>query len=190
MALLKEGDGNEFSKKEDSIRRKELLASIQDRLYKFLNENLNAILKADPKSTIFIRAALNSNIVNLENVQPLMEQLADIASASFKIGGDNLVESPSGHMLLRKIILHDKIRIAGNQPTFSGLLLSQLIKKMTFEDYLKCNRGAFALVTMIETDVPELKKTIKENVKLHKKTFKVQTTRGAEILKQKLENVE
>lgn len=188
--MLKEGDGNEFSKKEDSIRRKELLASIQDRLYKFLCENLYGMLKADPKCTVFIRAALNCNIGNLEKVQPLMERLADIASDRFKIGGDNLVESPSGHMLLRKTILHDKIRIAGNNPTFSELLLSQLIKKNTFENYLKCNRGAFALVTMIETDIPELKKTIKENVKLHKIIFKSETTRGVEILKQKLENVE
>ena len=105
LALLKEGDGNEHSKKEVSIRRKELLTAAQHGIYKFLTENLFGFLKADPKCAIFLKGALNCTQVSMEQVKPLMERLADIASDTFVIGEDNLVESPAGHMLLKKIIL-------------------------------------------------------------------------------------
>lgn len=189
MALLKEGDGNEHSKKEVSIRRKELLTAAQHGIYKFLTENLFGFLKADPKCAIFLKGALNCTEVSIEQVQPLMERLADIASDTFVIGEDNLVESPAGHMLLKKIICQDKIRKLENIPTFSQMLLDNLRTKSTLGCYVKCNRGAFILVTMIETNVPELQKSVKELLKNHKSDLKSQKTRGVEILMGKLKNI-
>ena len=186
LALLKQGDGNEHSKKEDSIRRKELLTAAQDGIYKFLAENLFGFLKADPKCTIFLKGALNCTGVSIEILKPLMERLSDIASEKFEIGGDNMVESASGHMLLKKIITQDKIRKLEGIPTFSQMLLNDLGSKGTLECYLKCNRGAFILVTMIETNIPELQKSVKEALKSHKSDLKSQKTRGAEILTTKL----
>ena len=156
MELLKQGDGNEHSKKEDSIRRKELLNAAQDSIYKFLAENLFGLLKADPKCAIFLKGALNCTRVPIEILKPVMERLADIASEKFEIGGNNIVESASGHQLLKKIITQDKIRKSEGIPTFSQMLLNGIVTKSTLECYIKCNRGAFLLVTMIETNLPEL----------------------------------
>lgn len=189
LALLKEGDGNEHSKKEDSIRRKELSTAAQDGIYKFLAENLFGFLKADPKCAIFLKGALNCTRVSIEIIKPVMERLADIASEKFEIGADNLVESASGHMLLKKIITQDKIRASEGIPTFSQMLLNHLGTKGTLECYLKCNRGAFILVTMIETNLPELQKSVKEVLKSHKLDLKSQKTRGAEILTEKLKTI-
>ena len=186
MALLKEGDNNEHTKKEDTIRRTELLASAQDGIYKFLCENMSELLKADSKCAIFIKAALNCTLLSNEKLRPALERLADIASDKFEIGQENLVESAAGHQLLKKVISHDKVRNLEGNPTFSQMLLDQLKSKGTLEGYVKCNRGAFLLVNMMETDVPNLQSSVKEYLKVHGKNLKLQKTRGAEILRKKL----
>ena len=163
--------------------------SAEEGIYKFLAENLFGLLKADPKCAIFIKAALNCTRASVEKVKPLMERLADIASEKFDIGTDNLVEGAAGHMLLKKVISHDKLRNAEGFPSFSQMLLNCLSSKSTLECYLKCNRGTFLLVTMIETTIPELQKAVKEIVKSNNSTLQSQKTRGSEILRDKLKTI-
>ena len=189
IAQLKQGDGNEHSKKEDSTRRNEILKSIEGRIYTFLNENFDEILKDNSKCSIFIKAALNCTGVSNEHVKPLLEKLSDIASEKFEVGSDNFVESTAGHMLLKKVIAHDKVRNAEGLETFSQKLLSQLKEKKTIESYIKCNRGAFVFVTMIQTDIPDLQKSVKDAMKSYKSVLKSQKTRGAEVLSEKLKDM-
>lgn len=186
LALLKQGDGNEFTKKEDGIRRKELAATVENALFTFLNENLYGILKADTKSSIFIRMALNSPYASADKVKPVFERLADMASDTFVVGQENLVESSAGNLLLKKVILFDKTRHAIGSPTFSSILLNQIISKESIQCYLECNRGAFLLVAMIETGILDLKNLIAKHVKPLEKVLKSQSTKGAEILREKL----
>ena len=186
MALLKQGDGNEFTKKEDGIRRKELAATVENELFTFLNENLYGIFKADAKTSIFIRIALNSPNASADKVKPVFERLADMASDTFVVGQDNLVESPAGNLLLKKVILFDKTRHSIGSPTFSQILLNQIIAKDSIQCYLECNRGAFLLVAMIETGILELKDLIAKHIKPLEKMLKSQSTKGAEILREKL----
>ena len=186
---MKQGDGNEHSKKEDSTRRNEILKSIEGRIYKFLNENINELLKDDSKCSIFVKAALNCTGVSNENVKPLLEKLSDIASEKFEVGSDNFVESAAGHMLLKKVIAHDKVRYAEGLETFSQKLLCKLKEKKTMESYIKCNRGAFVLVTMIQTDISDLRKSVKDAMKSYKSVLKSQKIRGAEVLSEKLKDV-
>ena len=186
LALLKEGDGNEYTKKDDSTRRKELIASAEGGIYKFLSDNLFGLLKADPKCTVFIRAALNCAYASIEKVKPAMERLSDIASDKFVVGEENFVESPAGHQLLKKIIIQDKIRHSEGGDTFSKMLLDQLNAKNSLESYIGCNRGAFLLVTIMETGVPSLQQLVKDCLKQYGKALGAQSTRGAELLVQKL----
>jgi pumilio family protein 6 len=186
LALLKEGDGNEYTKKDDSTRRKELIASAEGGIYKFLSDNLFGLLKADPKCTVFIRAALNCAYASIEKVKPAMERLSDIASDNFVVGEENFVESPAGHQLLKKIIVQDKIRHSEGRDTFSKMLLDQLNAKNSLESYIGCNRGAFLLVTIMETGVASLQQLVKDCLKQYGKTLGAQSTRGAELLVQKL----
>ena len=189
LALLKQGDGNEHSKKEDSTRRSEILKSIEESLYTFLNQNLYGLLKADSKCAIFIKAALNCNQVSNHYVKPLLERLSDIATDKFEIGTDNMVEGAAGHMLLKKVISHDKVRSASGIETFSQMLLSHLKAKNTIESYVKCNRGAFLLLTIMQTEIPDIVKCVKDSTKSHKATLKSQKTRGAELLLEKLNSI-
>ena len=172
LALLKQGDGNEFTKKEDGIRRKELAATVEDALFTFLNENLYGLLKADAKSSIFVRVALNSPNASADKVKPVFERLADMASDTFVIGQDNLVESAAGNGLLKRIILFDKTRHATGSPTFSQILINQIIAKDSIQCYLRCNRGAFLLVAMIETEILELKNLVAQHIKPLEKILK------------------
>ena len=189
IAQLKQGDGNEHSKKDNSTRQNEIVKSIEESLYKFLTQNLFGLLNADLKSAIFIQAAVNCRGVSDQCMKPLIERLSDIVSDKFEIGTDNLVESAAGHMLLKKVISYDKERSIGGSETFSQMLLSHLNEKKTIESYIKCNRGAFLLVTMIQTDIPDVQKAVKDIMKNYTSVLKSQKTRGAEVLSDKLKNM-
>ena len=57
------------------------------------------------------------------------------------------------------------------------------------ESYIKCNRGAFVFVTMIQTDIPDLRKSVKDAMKSYKSVLKSRKTRGAEVLSEKLKDM-
>jgi len=189
LALLKQGDNNEHSKKEDCTRRNEIFKLIEEPVYTFLNQNLHSLLKADSKCTLFLKAALNCTRASNQYVKPLLERLSDIATDKFEIGTDDIVEGAAGHMLLKKVISHDKVRSASGIETFSQMLLSQLKVKSTIGSYITCNRGAFLLLAMIQTDIPDLQKSVKDTMKSYKSTLKSQKTRGAELLRKQLKSI-
>ena len=54
------------------------------------------------------------------------------------------------------------------------------------KEWLACNRGAFLLVNMMETDIDSVKKAVIEKVKPFRKFMQKQTNKGADILDSKI----
>ena len=185
ITLLEQGDNNEHSKKDTDIRRNELKAVLSGPVCKYVLEHFKDMLFDNP-ATILLACVINHALPEL--TEDLMKELAEEASKPFFPGDDepNVVENTATHILLKKIIAQDKIRFEKGVKTFSEIVFDTLDKD-ALAAWISCNRGAFLLVNMIETNIESVKQTVTEKLSEFKKTLKKQDSKGAMLLKQKLQ---
>ena len=180
---MKQGDGNCHSKKDSAVRSQELRKIVSPPICAYLTENLSAVLSSN-QSTLLLTCVLK----HASSSEDLQTRLAEEAAKPFCPGeDDNLVERPATHMMLKKLVQHDKVRREEDPSArlFSLALLEQLDED-GMESWITCNRGAFLFVIMIETRLEDVMKALREKTKCVTKTLKRQKTKGAEALKQKL----
>ena len=91
--------------------------------------------------------------------------------------------------MLKRVIAHDKVRNAEEQPVLMSKILLETMDADSLECWITCNRGSFLFVVMIETGIPEIVQAVKTKLTSLKKTLARQKTKGAEVLKKKLEEV-
>ena len=105
--------------------------------------------------------------LSFQAARPILELLAEEAARPFEAGeageAGNLVESPAGHMMLKKVIAHDANR--DKDCRFSGFVLSSL-DDVSLECWIRTNRGSFLLADMISDKDPESAKAVKDKVNL------------------------
>jgi len=185
LTILEMGDGNEHTKKDPIVRRKELGEAASGPILNYLAERLLAGLY-DPPSTITFTCFLN-NLPYSEQLKKVWGMLAEEASKPFVEGDDtpNIIENSAANMLLKKIILKDKERKTNGTETFSKVLLTT-VEQDGVESWLGCNRGAFVFVYCWETEIEEVQQLVREKIKPLEKTLKKQKHKGASILTSKL----
>ena len=185
IQLLEKGDGNEHSKKDPAVRRKELREAASGQLVKWLQKRLICNL-FDPPATITLTCIIN-NLPPSAELCEVWASLAEEAAKPFLSGDDepNIIENTAGNMLLKKIIIKDKDRHAQGNKTFSEILLNT-VDVDSVESWLNCNRGAFVMVYCWETDIPEIQELVRKKVKPLEKTLKKQKHKGGTILQGKL----
>jgi len=185
LNILKQGDGNEYSKKDGDVRQSELVGVSAGPALTWVSTHLATGLY-DPPTTITFTAIVN-HAPQSEQLTQLLQILAEEATKPF-IPGDaepNIVESRASNMMLKKIIQKDKERAAKGEKTFSSIVLDTMDED-GLEAWVTCNRGAFLLVTMLETGIEEVIKVVKEKANSMMKTLKRQKTTGVEVLLKKL----
>ena len=192
LALLEQGDGNDYSKKDTDIRRKEMAEAAQPALFKFLAQNLFGILSSGKlgPSTIFLQAVLNAEFTDHELAKPVLRRMAEISAEPFEPSdkGLSLIENSAFNRLLKKVIGHDKLRLEKAAFTFSSMLVEQIKSRGSLTSMLKCNRGTFVLVFLMETEIEEVVKKLTQLLTegTSKKLITTATFKGAEILSKKL----
>jgi len=185
LAIMEKGDGNEHSKKDPVVRRKELANTASGPILNWLGERLQAGLY-DPPSTITFTCILN-NLPHSEQLSKVWGMLAEEASKPF-IEGEatpNIIENTASNMLLKKIILKDKEREKLGVETFAKVLLNT-VEQDGVEAWLGCNRGAFVLVYCWETEIGEIQELVREKMKPLGQTLRKQKHKGASILVEKM----
>ena len=98
------------------------------------------------------------------------------------------MEHPSFHQFLKKVISHDKERAKkeGCDFTFSQLLLQEIEKQDSLDSLLSCNRGAFVLVNMLDTEVEQVATGLKKALKTRQTVMAKFKSRGLEMLTTKI----
>ncbi|KAF5284397.1 hypothetical protein FQA39_LY17072 [Lamprigera yunnana] len=96
------------------------------------------------------------------------------------------VEHSGLHMILKKVILHDKVFSEVQKPTFSTSLLNE-ISDTTVEKWLTLNRGCFLFVILYENNPKIIREQLKERVCLHLKELQENHSSGAKLLLKKLQ---
>eukprot|EP00096_Caligus_rogercresseyi_P012261 TRINITY_DN5073_c0_g1_i1.p1 TRINITY_DN5073_c0_g1~~TRINITY_DN5073_c0_g1_i1.p1 ORF type:complete len:623 (+),score=172.56 TRINITY_DN5073_c0_g1_i1:48-1916(+) len=175
VSKLKIGDGNPYSKKDAKLRAEELLGEIAPTIVDYLRDNAEDLLTEG--EGIFIVAVINQAPGDLK---------ASMEALGAAILKDNdLVEQPGCHKMLKKIVQADKDRYKAERPIFSEILVGGASLE-NLDAWLRCNRGAFLLVALFETEIPKIRELIVEKLKMLKPTLSTQKTSGIECLKSKL----
>jgi len=185
VKLLEQGDKNETSRKEREVRCQELREVAAVPALTWLAQEIPAGLY-DAPSTITFTAIINYSPPSPQ-LNTVFSLIAEEAAKPF-LQGDadpNIVEATASTMMLKKIILKDKERHKKGEPTFSSVLLNT-VDEEGIEAWVSCNRGAFLLLHCFETDIPAVQSLVREKLKPVMKKLKQQTTKGAELLLQKL----
>jgi len=185
VAILEKGDGNEHSKKERSVRHKELLTVAAPPVLSFICQKIPDMLY-DAPTTITVTCIINSSPPCTE-LHNLLDSLAKLVTKPFSKGDDspNLVENSGSSMMIRKILAKDKERSERKEKTFSSFILKHL-EEEGVESWLQCNRGCFLLVNLWDTGLSDVQKTLKTKLKPYDKLLKKQDTQGSKILKEKI----
>ncbi|KAG8193262.1 hypothetical protein JTE90_027006 [Oedothorax gibbosus] len=181
--ILKTGDGNETSKKDPEIRQSELKAVIAQPLLELIKENIQNQY-TDNAFCLFTLVILQHTIGDkTEAFRAISELVIEPYTTDNK--NTHAVEHSGSNFLFKQLIIHDKDRQKEGDVTFSDVLINT-VPKLVFKSWMECNRGAFLLVSLLETEIPSVVERIKEELAgcktyLSKKRFK-----GAEILIKKL----
>ncbi|KAK6737963.1 hypothetical protein RB195_020201 [Necator americanus] len=188
---LKEGDSNQFSKKEKKDRYSEIYRHICEGLYTYLAANMESLI-FDHNRSKFIAASLETtSAYDLfdRQVPPEMrkqcnEAIAKIAKQEF-IPMDSqrlhLIEHPAGNFLLMAVLRCDQSLPEEQQ------LSVQIVNSLTKEElgsWICCNKGCHVLLKMLQCGSNIVREKIKDAVNM--KQLKEYTFRGATLLVQEL----
>jgi len=183
--ILVKGDGNEHSRKPAAQRRKELLEVAAPPVLEYIVKKFPDNLY-DPPTTITLTAIINSCPPS-EHLSKLFNALAKQAAKPFakEDSNPNIIENSGSSMMLKKIIAKDKERKEAGEETFSSHILKHLEEEGT-ESWLRVNRGCFLLLNLWDTEIEEVRSSLKEKIHPYTTILKRQDTAGANLLKQKL----
>lgn len=188
VQLLQRGDGNQHSKKDTGIRRRELLEAVSPALLEHLCENAGT-MATDKASCVTVSDILASANGDLS---PAMSAVAQLANQKLLPGGIkgqlHLAEHPAGHLLLKWLIEQDLTLSEAGKPERFGRILVDTVGTDKLQTWAQVNRGAMVLSCLLDSCdssvVEEVKAALKPLVPELEKNSS--TNQGAHILLQKL----
>uniref|UniRef100_A0A3B4BD91 PUM-HD domain-containing protein n=1 Tax=Periophthalmus magnuspinnatus TaxID=409849 RepID=A0A3B4BD91_9GOBI len=177
IQLLQMGDGNQHSKKDANIRRRELLEAVSPALLQYLCENAVS-MATDKASCVTVSDILASACGDL---RPAMSAVAQLANQELQPGGANgklhLAEHPAGHLLLKWLLEQDLVLAEAGKPGTYKL-----------QTWARVNRGAMVLSCLLSSCdfsvVEEVKAALKPLIPELEQS--ASSNQGAHILLQKL----
>lgn len=185
---LKQGDDNATSKKSADVRENELVEAIVESFLESIATNVTSWL-ANSSTAIVTLAILKRG--HGERLASALEAIAQfIADPESKLkedkGGEiSAVEHPGLHMILKKLILTDKIFAEKNCPTF-GEALEKSLDENAIKHWISFNRACFLLVLLLENAVESVVNSLKPKIKTFSQSLTKKTFSGALILLKKL----
>ncbi|XP_041825764.1 pumilio homolog 3 [Melanotaenia boesemani] len=187
IKMLEQGDGNAHSKKDQKTRRKELLEAVSPALLDYLREHAAAMVM-DKATSVTISDILASACGDL---RPAMTAVAQLANQKLVPGGTNgelhIAEHPAGHLVLRWLIEQDvMLAEAGKEERF-GRILVDTIGTETMKSWVKVNRGALVLCSLLNSCDKSVAAEVKAALEsIRSELSSISGNKGVEIL---LENL-
>ncbi|XP_040013159.1 pumilio homolog 3 [Xiphias gladius] len=187
IKVLEQGDGNAHSKKDSAIRRKELLEVVSPPLLEYLRDNA-ATMVMDKATSVTVSDILASACGDL---RPAMTAVAQLANQELVPGGTNkelhMAEHPAGHLVLKWLIEQDMtLAEAGKEERF-GRILVDTVGTDKLKSWVKVNRGAMVLCSLLNSYDKSVSTEVKEVLKSITSELRgISNNKGVEIL---LENL-
>ncbi|CAN9504834.1 unnamed protein product [Ophioblennius macclurei] len=187
VKVLEMGDGNTHSKKDTSLRRKELLEAVSPSLLEHLCSNAPKMV-VNKATSVTISDILASACGDL---RPAMTALARLANHKLVPGGVkgelHMAEHPAGHLVLKWLIEQDvMLAEAGKEERF-GRILVDTVGTETIKSWVHVNRGAMVLCSLLNSCDKSVTAEVKEALKsITSELQSISNIKGVEIL---LENL-
>ncbi|KAM9840997.1 pumilio homolog 3 isoform 2-T2 [Aulostomus maculatus] len=187
IKVLERGDGNTHSKKDATVRRKELLEVVSPPLLEYLRDNAAAMVM-DKATSVTVSDILSSACGDL---RPAMTAVAQLANQDLVPGGTNgqlhMAEHPAGHLVLKWLIEQDlTLAEAGKEERF-GRILVDTVGTDNLKTWVKVNRGAMVLCSLLNSCDKSVAAEVKAALKsITSELSSISNNKGAEIL---LENL-
>lgn len=200
--LLKLGDGNGISKKASDVRHAELREIILTPLLLTMTSNISDVIRNKSASQVLITA------MNLCNAAPeasskLIDSIAEIASQPFDeaigemLPNEDLTAPQAdqtghpvcdecGHLALRRLLRQDKQRVERSEKTLTSVICDK-ISPGGFVEWAQSNRGAFVLVSLLESGVVEGEARVRQEFKGRKLVEGGDDAKGIRLLRSLLE---
>ncbi|XP_040914583.1 pumilio homolog 3 [Toxotes jaculatrix] len=187
IKVLEQGDGNAHSKKDSAIRRKELLEVVSPPLLEYLRDNA-ATMVMDKATSVTVSDILASACGDLRPAMTAVAQLANHELVPGGISGQlHMAEHPAGHLVLKWLIEQDMtLAEAGKEERF-GRILVDTVGTDKMKSWVKVNRGAMVLCSLLNSCDKSVASEVKEALKsITSELSSISNNKGAEIL---LENL-
>ncbi|NXB70199.1 PUM3 protein, partial [Donacobius atricapilla] len=187
IALLQQGDGNAYSKKNTELRRHELLEAISSPLLKYLQEHTQEVV-TDKATFVLVADILRTA---LDDIQPALDAIATLAAEELVPGGRDgqlhIAEHPAGHLVLKWLIEQDeKVRESGKEVRF-GRTLVEHVGIENLRTWAEVNRGAIILCCLLRGSDEKVASTVKKGLqKLIPKLKQNKNVKGIGALLEKL----
>ncbi|KAF4528523.1 hypothetical protein B566_EDAN015604 [Ephemera danica] len=186
---LSEGDNNKTSKKPMKTRRSEILQFVSNKLLENVSSNLREWLVAN-NSCMVLRAIFKSG--SGETLGNAYSQLATLITSQDSILNNSedaksrAVEQLHIHKMLRMLITLEKKCFQSNpdDPLLSKYIVEHLGPELLW--WLDINRGAFILVVMLETEIPEVMDAVFTFLKPYEAKIDTSTVAGTKVLVKKM----
>ncbi|ESP01207.1 hypothetical protein LOTGIDRAFT_111730, partial [Lottia gigantea] len=184
--ILQTGDHNATSKKESSVRHKELLDYISPKLIQFVLDNVKTLVFDNTMLLLTFSIIIHVTVDN----SAVLELIADIASEPFTAGGEvsHIVEHHVGHLMIKRLINQDKKRLENREEVLFSTMLLEKVPEGALKSWAACNRGCLILTNLIELECGEVTEAVTEQLIPIKKSLRKCSFKGAQILLQKLDN--
>lgn len=203
VTILVGGDNNEHSKKDTTVRRRELQSAAAPHLFKLISTHARELMLEN--ATILLIALIMEANYDRDDLIELRKQAIQAILAPVKQEGlyyeqkdeANMhpIEKQSTSLLLKKLIAQDKQRAKqlkqlGAKSTascFSQALVDSLSKEV-LRSYTTCNKGCFLLINLIETDIESVATKIRSALQGINRSLAEKHFPGAKILRDKLKS--
>ncbi|KAG7235619.1 hypothetical protein INR49_002429 [Caranx melampygus] len=187
IKVLERGDGNTHSKKNVAVRRKELLEVVSPPLLQYLCDNA-ATMVMDKATSVTVSDILASACGDL---RPAMTAVAHLANQELVPGGTDgqlhVAEHPAGHLVLKWLIEQDVTLAEEDKEERFGRILVDTVGTDKLKSWVKVNRGAMVLCSLLNSCDKTVEKEVKEALKsITSELSSISNNKGAEIL---LENL-
>ncbi|NXJ07970.1 PUM3 protein, partial [Odontophorus gujanensis] len=187
ITLLQQGDGNAYSKKDNELRRRELLEAISPPLVEYLQEHTQEVVM-DKAAFVLVADILRTAT---GDIQPTLNAIANLAAEELVPGGRDgqlhIAEHPAGHLVLKWLIEQDeKMRQSGKEGCF-GRTLVECVGIENLKTWAEVNRGAIVLCCLLRSTDQEVTNAIKKGLKkIIPKLRLNKNVKGIEALLEKL----
>ncbi|XP_047123683.1 pumilio homolog 3 isoform X2 [Hydra vulgaris] len=182
LKILQEGDNNPYSKKEAKIKQEELRQGILTHVLDVMSTYINKIVINKSAAIVLLAALEVSN--DLPQYEKLLNEIAAMFGGSSKKNNENeeLVTNECAHFVLKTIIKQDLQRIERDSKILFSNILCKAVPQGCFADWAVHNRGAFILVSLLETGIKAVITRVKEDMGFVKKNKNSELSKGCEIL--------
>eukprot|EP00106_Octopus_bimaculoides_P010492 XP_014777934.1 PREDICTED: pumilio domain-containing protein KIAA0020 homolog isoform X1 [Octopus bimaculoides] len=185
IKIMREGDDNEFSKKDSLIRHSELLTAVSKPLLKHVTENTKELV-SDNNSLLFLVSIITHAKGDKTKAMEAVAEICAETMDSSSLGDLHIVEHPAGHITLKKLIAFDKENYETNKEdndtVYFSLVLLNTVPESVLKSWAACNRGCFILLAMLETNHPEVSAMLLPILKTMTKSLKMLKFKGAQLL--------